>query len=200
MPCLLCSSIPWRIVDGFRGLHPSPLDNGNTSLLVPGYRILTPYSVQFSCSVVYDSLHLHGLQHARLPCPSTNSWSLLKLISIQSVMPLNYLILYRPFLFLPSIFPSIRVFSSESALHIWWPKYCSFSFSISPSNEYSVLISFRVDWFEENILSFDELIIECAYNGKSLNFSLCHLTSNITNTSWKLSLCHETFVCTILMC
>ena len=142
-----------------------------------------PYSVQFSCSVVSNSLQPHGLQHTRLPCPSTNSWSLLKLVSIQSVMPFNRLILYHPLLFLPSIFPSIRVFSSESVLHIWCPKYWSFSFSISPSNEYSGLISFRVNRFEENRFRFDELKIECAYNDKSLNFSLCHLTSNITNTS-----------------
>ena len=75
----------------------------------------------------------------------TNSWSLLKLMSIESVMPSNHLILCHPLL-LPSIFPSIRLFSSESALHIRWPKY--WSFSISPSNEYSGLISFRIDWFD----------------------------------------------------
>ena len=75
-------------------------------------------------------------------------WSLLKLISIESVIPSNYLILCRPFLLLPSIFPSIRVFSNESALHIRWRKYWSFSFSISPSNEYSGLISFRMDWLD----------------------------------------------------
>ena len=78
----------------------------------------------------------------------TISWSLLKLMSIESVMPSNHLILCCPLLLLPSIFPSIRVFSSESALHIRWPKYWSFSFSISPSNEYSELISFRIDWFD----------------------------------------------------
>ena len=76
----------------------------------------------------------------------TISWSLLKLMSTESVMPSNHLILCHPLLFLPSIFPSIRVFSSESALHIRWPKYWSFSFSISPSNEYSGLISFRIDY------------------------------------------------------
>ena len=76
----------------------------------------------------------------------TNSWSLLKLMSIDSVMPSSD-ILCRSLL-LPSIFPSIRVFSNESALHIWWPEYRSFSFSISPSNEYSGLISFRIDWFD----------------------------------------------------
>ena len=76
----------------------------------------------------------------------TNSQSLLKLRSIESAMPSNHLILYRPLLLLPSMFPSIRVFSSESVLHIRWPKYWSFSFSISPSNEYSGLIPFRMDW------------------------------------------------------
>ena len=74
--------------------------------------------------------------------------SLLKLMSMESVMPSNHLILCHPLLFLPSIFPSIRVFSNESALHIRWPKYWSFSFSISPFNEYSRLNSFRIDWFD----------------------------------------------------
>ena len=78
----------------------------------------------------------------------TISQNLLKLISIKLVMPSSHLILCRPLLRLPSIFPSIRVFSNESALHIRWPKYWSFSFSISPSNEYSGLISFRIDWFD----------------------------------------------------
>ena len=78
----------------------------------------------------------------------TNYWSFLKLMSMESVMPSNHLILCHPLLFLPSIFPSIRVFSNESVLRIRWPKYWSFSFSISPSNEYSGLISFRIDWFD----------------------------------------------------
>ena len=78
----------------------------------------------------------------------TSSRSLLKLMSIESVMPSNHLILCHPLLLLPSIFPSIRVFSNESALRIRWPKYCCFSFSISPSNEYSGLISFWIDWFD----------------------------------------------------
>ena len=78
----------------------------------------------------------------------TVSWSLLKLMSIKSMMPSNYLILCRPYLLLPSIFPSIRDFSNESALQIRWPEYWSFSFTISPSNEYSGLNSFRIDWFD----------------------------------------------------
>ena len=78
----------------------------------------------------------------------TNSWSLLKLMSIKSVMPSNHLILCRPLLLATSIFPNIRVFSSESVLYIRWPKYWSFSFNSSPSNEYSGLISFRMDWLD----------------------------------------------------
>ena len=78
----------------------------------------------------------------------TNSWSLLKLMSVASVMPSNHLNLYRPLLLPPSIFPSIRVFSNESVLHIRWPKYWSFSFSISPSKEIPGLISFRMDWLD----------------------------------------------------
>ena len=78
----------------------------------------------------------------------TNSWSWLKLMSIEMVMPSNHLILCCPLLLLPSIFPNIRVFSSESVLHICWSKYWRFRFSISPSNEYSRLISFMMDWFD----------------------------------------------------
>ena len=78
----------------------------------------------------------------------TNSWSLLKLMSIELVMPSNHLILCCPVLLPTSIIPSIRVFSNESVLQIRWPKYWGFSFSISPSNEYSELISFRMDWFD----------------------------------------------------
>ena len=82
------------------------------------------------------------------PLSIINSQSLLKFMSIESVMPSHHLILCLPFVLPPSIFPSIRVFSSESVLHIRWPKYWSLSFSISPSNEYSGLISFRIDWFD----------------------------------------------------
>ena len=78
----------------------------------------------------------------------TISWNLLRLMSIELVMPSNHLVLCHPLLLLTSIFPSIRVFSNESAFHIRWPKFWSFSFSISPSNEYSGLISFRIDWFD----------------------------------------------------
>ena len=92
-------------------------------------------------------MKLHELQHARRPCPSL-SWSLLKLMSVALVMPANHLTLCRPLLLLPSIFPSIRVFSNESTLRIRWPKYWSFSFNISPSNEHPGLIFFRMDWLD----------------------------------------------------
>ena len=105
------------------------------------------HSVQFSRSVVSDSLRPHESKHARLPCPSPTLGAC-KLMFIESVIPSNHLILCCPLLLLPSIFPSIRVFSNESVLSIRWPKYWSFSFSISPSNEYSELISFRIDLFD----------------------------------------------------
>ena len=93
------------------------------------------------------TLRPHELQHARL-LSFTISRSLLKLMFFELVMPSNHLILCCPLLLLPSVFPSNKVFSSESTLHIRWPNYWSFSFSISPSNEYSGLISFRTDWFD----------------------------------------------------
>ena len=104
-------------------------------------------SVQFSRSVVSDSATPWTAAH-QASLSITNSWSLLKLMSIESVMPSNHLILCHPLLLLPSMFPSIRVFSKESVLRIRWPKYWSFSFSISPSNEYSGLSSFRMDWLD----------------------------------------------------
>ena len=101
-----------------------------------------------SYQAVSDSLKPNELQHARLLCPSLSPQSSSKLMSIESVMSFNHLILYHPLLLLPSSFPSIRVFSKELVLCLRWPKYSSFSFSISPSNEYSRLISFRIDWFD----------------------------------------------------
>ena len=112
---------------------------------------------RYYCCLLFFVVRSHS--HVQLfasPCTAacqaslsfTISWSLLKLMSIESMMPSNHLILYCPLLLLPSIFPSIRVFSNESALCIRWPNYWNFSFSISPSNEYSRLISFRMDWFD----------------------------------------------------
>ena len=101
-------------------------------------------SVQLLSRVQFFATPWTAIQQASLS--TTNSWSLLKLMSIESVMPSNHLILCRHLLLLPSIFPSIRVFSNEWALRIRWPKYWSFSFSISPSDEHPGLISFRMDW------------------------------------------------------
>ena len=102
-------------------------------------------SVQFSHVLLFATPWTAARQAS---LSTTNSWSLLKFMSIESVMPSNHLILCRPLLLLPSIFPSIRNFSNESVLHINWPKYWSFSFNISPSNEYSRLISFRMYWLD----------------------------------------------------
>ena len=136
-------------------------------------------SVQFSHSVTSDPLRLHELQHASPPCPSPTA-SLPKLISIESVMPSNHLSC-RPLLLLPSIFPSIRVFSNES-VRIRWPKYCSFSFSISPSNEYSGLISFRMDWLD--LLQSKGLSQFKSINSLALSF-LCSPTLTSIHDHWK---------------
>ena len=104
-------------------------------------------SVQFICSVVSDSA-TPWTATCQASLSITNSQSLLKLMSIELVMPSNHLILCHPLLLAPSIFPSIRVFSNESVLRIRWPKDWSFSFSISPSNKYSGLVSFRMDWLD----------------------------------------------------
>ena len=119
---------------------------------------LSLYIYLYVCVLSHLS-SVHSLSHVRLfmtpwtaACQAslsvTNSRSLLKLMSIELVIPSNHLILCHPLLLLPSIFPSITVFSNESFLHIRWPKYWNFSFSISPSNEYSGLISFRTDWLD----------------------------------------------------
>ena len=106
-------------------------------------------SVQFSCSVVSDSLRPHESQHARPPRPSPAPGVYPKSCAlIESVMLSSHLILCRPLLLPPSIFPSIRVFSNKSTLRIRWTKYWSFSFSISPFNEHPGLISFRIDWLD----------------------------------------------------
>ena len=104
--------------------------------------------VQFSHSVVLDSLQPHGLQRARPPCPSPTPGVHSNSTSIESVMPSSHLMLCRPLFLLPPIPPSIRVFSNELILHIRWPKHWSFSFRVSPSNEYSGLISFRMNWLD----------------------------------------------------
>ena len=106
-------------------------------------------SIQFSCSVVSNCLRPHESQHARPPCPSPTP-GVHSVTSIESVMPSSHFILCRPLLLLPLIPPRIRVFSNELTLRMRWPKYWSFSFSIIPSKEVPVLISFRMDWNELN--------------------------------------------------
>ena len=137
-----------------------------------------PLSIQFSsvpqlCPALCDS---SDCSTPGLPS-ITNSRSSLKLMSVESVMPSNHLILCRPLLLLPSIFPSIRVFSNESVLRIRWPKYWSFSFSISPSNEYSGLISFRMDRLDLLALhgspSLSLYIIVRAYSGWGFGWREC---------------------------
>ena len=119
----------------------------------------------------------------------TNSQSLLKLMSLESMMPSSHLILCHPLLLLPSIFPIIRVFSNELVLHIRWPKYYSFSFSISPSDEYSGLISFRIDWFWSLGCSRDSQESSLTPQLKSINSSALSFLYGPTLTSirdyWK---------------
>ena len=157
---------------------------------------MTSHLVQLSHSVVSDSVTpWTAARQASLSI--TNSQSLLKLMSIKLVMPFNHLILCCPLLLLPSVFPSIRVFSSESVLPIRWPKY--WSLSISPSNEYSGLISFRVDWF--NLLAVQDTlkrlfqhhsskasIVQCSA------FFMVHLSHPYMTTGKTIALTRRTFV------
>ena len=110
----------------------------------------------------------------------TNSQSLLKLMPTELVMPSNHLFLCHPFLFPPSIFPSIRVFANESALYIWWPKYWSFSFNISPNNEYLGLISFRIDWLD--LLAFQGTLKSLLQHDRSKASIRCIQVSVRTNS------------------
>ena len=132
-----------------------------------------------------NSLQAHGLQHARLPCPSPSPWVC---SNIELAIPSNHLILCHPLRLMPSIIPSIRVFSNKSALCIKWPKYWSFSFNNSPSNEYSGLISFKINWF--NLLTVQETLESSpAPQFKSINSSALSLLYGPTLTSvhdyWK---------------
>ena len=123
------------------------LESYSSIFVVVVYIFLVPSSVPFSRSVVSDSATPWTAAHqASMSITNSRSWP--KLMSIESVMPSNHLILCHSLLLPPSIFPSIRVFSNESVLLIRWPKYWSFSFSISPSSEYSGLISLRMDWLD----------------------------------------------------
>ena len=155
-------------------------------------------SVQFSCSVVSDSA-TPWTTACQTSLSITNSRSLLKLVSIESVMPSNHLMLCQPLFLLPSIFPSIRVFSNESVLRIRWPKYCSFSFSISPSNEYPKgLISFRADLFD--LLAVQETLKSLLQHHSSKESILCsaffivQLSHPYMTTGKMIALTRQTFV------
>ena len=124
----------------------APTHHSSPQIVPPSCTIPSIKSVQSFSLVRLFATSWTAARQASLSI--TNSWSLLKFMSNEPVMPSNHLILCHPLLFLPSIFPSIRVFSNELVLHIRWAKYWSFSFSISPSNEYSGLISFRMDWLD----------------------------------------------------
>ena len=154
--------------------------------------------VQFSHSLMSDSLRPHGLQHTRLLCPSPTPGACSNFMSITSVMPSNHLILCHPLL-LPPIFPSIKVFCNELALNIRWPKYWSFSLSISPSSEYSGLISFSIDWFyllavQETLKSLLEhhsskaSILQCSA------FFIVQLSHPYMTTGKPIALTRRTFV------
>ena len=143
----ICQFLPFLPMDSLPTKFPESYFTDNRKLSLTYIWRGKKCSVQFSRSVVSSSLRPHELQHTNPSLSVTNSWSLLKLMSIKSLMPSNHLMLCSPLLLLPSIFPSIRVFSNELAVCIRWPKYWSFSFSIIPSNEYSELMSLRIDWF-----------------------------------------------------
>ena len=151
------------------------------------------HSVQFSCSVVSDSLGPHGLQHTRLPCPSPT------LEVYSNSCPSSHVILCRPLLLPPPIPPSIRVFSNESTLCMRWPKYWSFSFSVSPSNEHRRLISFRMDWLDflavqgtlKSLLQFHSSkasILQCSA------FFIVQLSHPYMTTGKTIALTRQTFV------
>ena len=175
-----------------------------TSSLLEQISRAAPISVQFSHSVVSNSLWPHGLQHTRLPCPSPNQLPEPTQTHVHCVGDAsNHLILCRPLLLSPSIFPSIRVFSNESVLPIRWPKYWSFSFSISPSNEYSGLISFRMDWLDLlavqgtlksllQHLSSKASILQCSAFFMRENLSCSHVSHMTTGRT--IAMTRRTFV------
>ena len=155
-------------------------------------------SVQFSCSVMSDSAT--PWTAACQACLSiTNSWSLIKFMSTESVMPSNHLIFCHPLLLLPSISPSIRVFSNESALRIRWPKYWSFGFNISPTNEHPGLISFRMDWLDllavqgtlKSLLQHHSLKASILRHSA---FFLVQLSHSYMTTGKTIALTRQTFV------
>ena len=155
------------------------------------------YSVQLLIRVRLFATQWTAAHQASLSFTNSQSW--LKLMSIESVKPTNYLILWCPLLLLPSIFPSIRVFSNESALCIRWPKHWSFSFSISPSNEYSGLISFRMNWLDLLAVQGTLKSLLQHYSSKASilwrsAFSMVQLSHPYMATGKTIALTRQTFV------
>ena len=142
----VCVCTAWLPRVGWRSTCHWETERGKMRSLSLSLSLSLSVAVQpLSCVRLFETIQTATCQ---APLSFTISWSLLRFISIESVMPSNHLILCHPLLLLPSIFPRIRVFFNESALRIRWPKYCSFSFSISPSNKYSWLVSFGIYWFD----------------------------------------------------
>ena len=155
-------------------------------------------SAQFSHSVISNSFSPHRLEACQASLSLTIFWSFLKLMSIKSVMTSNHLILCHPLVLLLSIFPSIRVFSKESVLRIRWPKDQSFSFSISPSNEYSGLISFGLDWLD--LLAVQRTLKSLQHHSSKASilqhsaFFICQLSHPYMTTGKTIALTRWTFV------
>ena len=156
-------------------------------------------SVQFSsvlsCVQIFATLWTVAHQGS---LSFTNSWSLLKLMSIKLVMPSNHFILCHPLLLLPSILPRIRIFSNDSVICIRWPKYCSFSFNISPANEYSGLISFRMDWLE--LLAVQETFKSLLQHPGLISFRMDWLELLAVQETLKSLLQHHSSKASILRC
>ena len=133
---------------------------------------------------------------------TTNSWSLLKLMSVELVMPSNHLILCRPLFLLPLIFPSVRIYSNESVLCIRWSKYWSFNFSISPSNEYSGLISFRIEWFDLAVQGTLKSLLQHHSSKASIlccsTFFIVQLSHPYVTTGKIIALTRQTFVSKVI--
>ena len=163
-------------------------------------------SVQFSSVQSFSRIWLFATPSTAACQASlsiTNSWGLLKVMSIKSAMPSNHLILCCPLLLPPSVFPNIRVFSSESVLCIRWPKYWSFSFSISPSNEYSGLISFRMDWLDLLAVqgTIKSLLQRCSSKASFLWHSavfIIQLSHPYMTTGKIIALTRQAFVCRVM--
>ena len=201
-PSILAWEIPWteepgRIQSwGCRSVRKnlgSKQQQCNIYFVIVHWSFSKIISVAQSCPTLCDTVDCSTQGILSIP----NSCSLLKLMSIESVMPSNHLILCHPLLLLPLVFPSIRVFSSESVLHVRWPKYWSFSFSISPSSEYSGLISFRINWFDllavqgtlKNFLQYHSSkasILQCSA------FFMVQLSHPSTTTGKTITLTHGT--------